>query len=137
METHVDIRVRYGETDQMGVAYHANYLVWCDMARTEYLRERGFSYRELEENGLRLAVVDAQLRYRLPARYDDALRIRCWVRDVATRRVEFGYVIETAAGKKLATARTALIALDSNYALTQIPASVRPALTPVADPVRL
>ena len=137
METHVDIRVRYGETDQMGVAYHANYLAWCDVARTEYLRERGMSYRALEEGGLFLAVIEAAVRYRGAARFDDRLTVRCWVRECATRKVEFGYVIETAAGKKLATARTALIALDSNYALTQIPASVRPALTPVADPVRL
>jgi acyl-CoA thioester hydrolase len=133
-----ELRVRYAETDQMGVVYHAHYLVWCDVARTQYLRERGASYRELEAGGLRLAVVDAQLRYRSPARFDDDIRVQCWVRDVATRKVVFGYLIECAADRRrLATAQTGLIALDSSYALSAIPAAVRAALVPIPDPVRL
>jgi acyl-CoA thioester hydrolase len=136
--TAVECTVRYAETDQMGLAYHANYLVWCDMARTAYLRERGISYRELEAGGLLLAVVEAQLRYRSPARYDDRLRIQCWVRERATRRVEFGYAMDDAdTGRLVATARTALIALDSDYALTRIPEHVRATLAPIPDPVRL
>jgi len=133
-----ELRVRYAETDQMGVAYHAHYLVWCDVARTQYLREHGASYRELEAGGLRLAVVDAQLRYRSPARFDDDIRVQCWVRDVATRKVVFGYLIERAADRRrLATAQTGLIALDSSYALSAIPAAIRAALVPIPDPVRL
>ena len=136
--TTIECTVRYAETDQMGLAYHANYLVWCDMARTAHLRARGVSYRELEAGGLLLAVVEAQLRYRSPARYDDRLRIRCWVRALATRRVEFGYAMEQAAsGQMVATARTALIALDSHYALTRIPEDVRATLAPIPDPVRV
>ena len=131
------LRVRYAETDRMGVVYHANYLVWCDMARTEHLRAAGISYRELEDDGLRLAVVDVELRYRAAARFDDAVQIQCWVRDVASRRVEFGYVIERTGGPCLATARTSLIALDSSYAPTRLPDRVRDALVTVADPVRL
>ena len=65
------VRVNYSETDQMGVAYHARYLVWLDVARTEHLRRRGASYRELEAAGLRLAVSEVSVRYRQPARYDD------------------------------------------------------------------
>jgi acyl-CoA thioester hydrolase len=134
----VEITVRYAETDQMGVAYHANYLVWCDVARTHYLRERGASYRELEARGLRLAVVDAQVRYRSAARYDDRVQIRCWVRDVSSRGVEFGYLMEhTEEARPVATARTTLVALDEDYAITRIPADVRSILTKVADPVRL
>lgn len=134
----IELTVRYAETDQMGVAYHANYLVWCDVARTEYLRERGRSYRTMEEDGLRLTVIDVALRYRSAARFDDRLRIRCWVRDLATRRVEFGYAIENAAtGSLVATARTALLALDSEHVRTTIPDDVRTALVPIADPVRL
>jgi acyl-CoA thioester hydrolase len=134
----VEITVRYAETDQMGVAYHANHLVWCDVARTQYLRERGASYRELEKRGLRLAVVEAHVRYRSSARYDDRVRIGCWVRDVSARGVEFGYLLEHAEhARPIATARTALIALDENYAITRIPADVRSILTKVADPVRL
>jgi acyl-CoA thioester hydrolase len=134
----IELTVRYAESDQMGVAYHANHLVWCDMARTEYLRERGVSYRALEAGGLLLAVVEAQVRYRGAARFDDRLRIRCWVREVASRRVEFGYAMEDAvSGRPVATARTALVPLDARYALTTFPDDVRRILAPIPDPVRL
>ena len=136
--TAVELRVRYAETDQMGVAYHAHYLVWCEGARTDHMRQRGVTYRELEERGLRLAVVEAGLRYRLAARYDDLLAVRCWVREVASRRVSFGYAIERPAdGALLATAHTALIALDTRHRLSAIPPAVRDALTAAPDPVRL
>ena len=78
----------------MGFVYHANYLIWMDMARTEHLRERGMSYKELEDQGTYLSVTDVHVRYRHPARYDDMIRIRCWVRDLASRRVTFGYAVE-------------------------------------------
>ena len=134
----IDLTVRYAETDQMGVAYHANHLVWCDLARTEYLRERGIRYRDLEAGGLLLAVVEAQVRYRGSARFDDRLRIRCWVREVGSRRVEFGYAMEQAdSGRSVATARTTLVPLDASHALTTLPDDVRRVLAPVPDPVRL
>ena len=136
--TAVDLRVRYAETDQMGVAYHAHYLVWCEVARTDHMRQRGVTYRALEGRGLRLAVVDAHVRYRLPARYDDVLAVRCWVRDVASRRVSFGYAIERPVDEALlATATTTLIALDASHALSTIPPAVRDALVTSPDPVRL
>jgi acyl-CoA thioester hydrolase len=132
------VRVNYSETDQMGVVYHARYLVWLDVARTEHLRQSGMSYRELEATGLRLAVSEVLIRYRQPARYDDPVRIRCWVREAASRRVDFGYAVENAeSGKLLATASTGLIALDSTMSLTRLPESVRAALHPIPDPVRL
>ena len=132
------VRVNYSETDQMGVVYHARYLVWLDVARTEYLRRSGMSYRQLEDSGLRLAVSEVAVRYRQPARYDDPIRIRCWVRDVASRRVDFGYAIEHADdGRLLATASTSLLALDASMALTRLPDRVRHALQPIPDPVRL
>lgn len=133
----IELRVRYAETDRMGVVYHANYLVWCDMARTEHLRQAGISYRELEDNGVLLAVIEAAVRYRAAARFDDTVRIQCWVRDIASRRVEFGYVLERHGGLRLATARTSLIALDSTYAPMPLPDRVRHALVPAADPVRV
>src|ERR671916_208684 len=92
----VQVRVNYSETDQMGVVYHARYLVWFDIARTEHLRRAGMSYRDLESAGLRLVVSEAAIRYRQPARYDDPIRIRCWVRGLASRRVDFGYAVEHA-----------------------------------------
>jgi acyl-CoA thioester hydrolase len=132
------VRVNYSETDQMGVVYHARYLVWLDIARTEHLRLSGMSYRELEASGLRLAVSNVTIRYRQPARYDDPVRIRCWVREVASRKVDFGYAVEHADdGRLLATASTSLLALDSSMALTRLPARVRQALHPISDPIKL
>jgi acyl-CoA thioester hydrolase len=131
-------RVNYSETDQMGFVYHANYLVWMDMARTEHLRERGVSYKELEEQGIFLAVTDVRVRYRQPARYDDLVQVRCWVRDRASRRVIFGYAIERAeTGELLATAETSLIALNHQHTLSRIPETVCDLLEPTPDPVRL
>jgi acyl-CoA thioester hydrolase len=132
------VRVNYSETDQMGVVYHANYVVWLDIARTEHLRRTGLSYRELEEMGYRLAVGEMAVRYRQPARYDDLVRIRCWVRDRASRRIMFGYAVEHAeSGRLLATASTSMMVLDGSMALCRLPAAVTDRLRPVADPVRL
>ena len=132
------VRVNYSETDQMGVVYHARYLVWLDIARTEHLRQSGMSYRELEATGLRLAVSEVVVRYRQAAHYDDPVRIRCWVREAASRRVDFGYAVEHAEDDRLlATANTKLVALDTRMTLTRLPQRVRAALHPIADPIRL
>jgi acyl-CoA thioester hydrolase len=132
------VRVNYSETDQMGVVYHARYLVWLDVARTEHLRRSGMSYRDLEASGLRLAVSDVTVRYRQPARYDDPVRIRCWVRQVASRKVEFGYAVEHAEDDRLlATASTSLLALDTAMALSRLPDRVRGALKVTPDPVKI
>lgn len=129
------VRVNYSETDQMGVAYHARYLVWLDIARTEHLRQCGASYRELETAGLRLVVSEVAIRYRQPARFDDLVRVRCWVKEVASRRVTFGYAVEHAGdGRLLATATVALVALDASMALTRLPDEVRAILHAVPDP---
>ncbi len=134
----IRVRVNYSETDQMGVVYHARYLVWLDIARTEHLRASGMSYRDLEAAGLRLAVGEVAVRYRQPARYDDPVRVRCWVRDLASRRVDFGYAVEHGEdGRLLATAFTSLVALDRGLALTRLPEAVRRVLRPAPDPVRL
>jgi acyl-CoA thioester hydrolase len=132
------VRVNYSETDQMGVVYHARYLVWLDIARCEHLRRTGLSYRELEATGLRLAVGEVQIRYRQPARYDDRIRIRCWVRECASRRVTFGYAVEHAdTGRLLATATVSLHSLDAGMALRRLPDDVAARLVPAPDPVRL
>ncbi len=136
--TPVELRVRYAETDQMGVAYHSHYLVWCEVARTDLMRQLGVTYRILEEDGVRLAVVDARVRYRAAARYDDLLRVHAWVRDSDSRRVVFGYWVERIDDSRcLATAETSLIAIDSKNEVTRIPAPVRKKLVPTPDPVRL
>ena len=133
-----ELRVRYGETDQMGVAHHSHYIVWCELARTDHMRRLGVRYRDLEDRGLRLPVVEVHVRYRAPARYDDPVVVRCWVRDVSSRRVQFGYAVEHGeTGRLLATATTALIAVDSSHVLTTIPPDVRDKLVVAPDPVRL
>ncbi len=134
----ITLRVNYSETDQMGVVYHANYLIWFDRARTELMRATGLTYKELEQQGVYLAVAEVQVRYRAAARYDDLVRVRCWVRDLASRRVTFGYAVDRAeTGELLATGATSLIALTHAHTVTRIPAHVCHLLTPIADPVRV
>ena len=133
--------MNYSETDQMGVVYHARYLVWLDVARTEHLRHCGMSYRELEAAGLRLAVSELAVRYRQPARYDDLVRIRCWVRELASRGGStFGYAVEHADdGRLLATATyRAARARSPRCVSTRLPDAVQPACSrPIPDPVGL
>ncbi len=136
--TETEIRVRYAETDQMGVVHHANYLVWFEIGRTNHMRHLGVSYRQLEERGVRLPVVEAVLRYRAPARYDDLVRIRCWVRRAGSRLVEFGNAVDRVeGGRLLATGQIKLAALDANDTATTIPTGVRDALVVAPDPVRM
>lgn len=131
-------RVNYSEVDQMGVAYHARYVVWFDMARTEHIRRTGVSYRDLEQRGILLVVGELRVRYRRPARYDDVVRIRCWVRECASRRVTFGYAVERLAdGEPLVTGETAMMALNAAFAPARLPAEVAELLPASPDPVRL
>lgn len=130
-ETVTTHRVNYSEVDQMGVAYHARHIVWLDIARTEHLRLAGYSYRELEAAGLRLVVTDLKVRYIGAARYDDAVRIRCRVLEVQSRRVIFSYVLELAdSNTAVAEAETTLMCLDHTHRLSRLPAPVIEALTP-------
>ena len=88
-----ELRVRYGDTDQMGFAYYANYLRWFEIGRAEMLRSLGTSYRAIEESGLSLPVVEAWCRYFEPARYDDALAVETGVAELGRASVRFGYRI--------------------------------------------
>ena len=95
-------RVRYAETDQMGVVYYANYLVWMEIGRVELVRERGFNYRELEQTeGLFLSVIDASCHYLYPARYDDEIVVQTEVVNSSSRTIEFAYQIRSAASDRL------------------------------------
>ena len=89
----VDLRVRYAETDQMGVAYYGSYVVWFEVGRSEYCRAKGFSYRELEGMGFRLVVVDLRCRYKGSVKYDELIVVRTHLKDLKTRMVTFGYRI--------------------------------------------
>ena len=92
-ESTTTLRVRYAETDQMGVVYYANYLVWFEVARTDLLRNKGWSYRAMEASGVVLPVIEAQCHYRRPARYDDVMEIRTDARLLSPVRMEFRYEV--------------------------------------------
>jgi len=131
-ETSVEFRVRYGEVDQMGVAYHAHYLQWAELGRTEHMRLHGVRYRDLEERGCLLAVSEASIRIVRSARYDDLLRVTAWLTDVGSRKVVFAYRIERADdGSLLATAETALVSLASDGRPARLPEDTLAALRPL------
>lgn len=113
----------------MGVVYHARHVVWLDIARTEHLRQAGYSYRELEEQGIRLVVTDLSIRYIGAVRYDDVVEIRCRVKEARSRRVIFTYHLETG-GTRVAEAETTLMCLDQQHRLSRLPAAVIAALEP-------
>jgi acyl-CoA thioester hydrolase len=122
----VEFRVRYPETDQMGVVYHANYLHWCDIGRTEYLRARGATYADLERNGMLLAVSQASLRYHASARYDQLVRIETTLREVRSRALTFDYVIvDAVTGTRFVSASTVLVSLDAAGRPVQLPLETR------------
>jgi acyl-CoA thioester hydrolase len=88
------LRVRYVETDQMGVVYHSNFLIWFEVGRVELLRQLGFTYRDMErDDGCYIAVVDARCRYKLPARYDDQILVRTFFKNLRSSLIHFGYEI--------------------------------------------
>ena len=102
------LRVRYAETDQMGVVYYANYLVWMEVGRVDLCKARGFNYRDMEaEDGIFLAVAESHCQYRYPARYDDEILVRTWIERATSRGVTFAYEIRLAEGdRRLATGYT-------------------------------
>ncbi|HVD61949.1 MAG TPA: thioesterase family protein [Gemmatimonadaceae bacterium] len=125
----IEVRVRYAETDQMGVVYHANYLIWCEIGRTDLIRQLGTSYAELEKDGVALAVIDASLRYHFAAKYDDVIRVRTTLTDVRSRTVTFSYIIENAAtGARLASASTTLASINKEGKLVVLPGEIRKAM---------
>lgn len=105
------VRVRYAETDAMGVAYHANYFVWFEVGRTDLLRDLGWTYRDMEASGVSLPVIEATCQFRSPARYDDELEIRTDGRITSPVRMEFAYRI-TRSGTELATGLTSHAAVS-------------------------
>src|SRR5688572_13703166 len=109
----IDIRVRYAETDKMGVVYHANYFMWFEIGRCELLRTVGRSYRDLEATGIGLPVIEAHCEYRSPARYDDELQVRTTGKMLSPARLEFVYEIRRPSdGTVNAIGRTVHAAVD-------------------------
>jgi acyl-CoA thioester hydrolase len=121
----VEFRVRYAETDQMQVVYHSNYLIWCEIGRTEFIRALGTPYVELERQNVTLAVVEASLRFHAAARYDNLIRVTTTITDVRSRTLTFDYVITNAeTGERFVTASTKLASLTRDSRLTKMPDSL-------------
>ena len=131
------VRVRYAETDQMGVVYHANYLVWFEIGRTEFCRARGFSYRDMEENDHAcLVVAESYCRYKAPAHFDEELVIRTHITELRRRSVRFGYeIIRASDGVIIAEGETGHVVTDTTGRVISMPDAYRAALTakPVAQ----
>ncbi|HEY4734760.1 MAG TPA: thioesterase family protein [Gemmatimonadaceae bacterium] len=125
----VEFRVRYAETDQMQVVYHSNYLIWCEIGRTEFIRAEGTPYSELEKQNVTLAVVEASLRFHAAARYDNLIRVTTTISDVRSRTITFNYVISNAeTGERFVTAMTKLASLTRDSRLTALPDQLRKVL---------
>jgi acyl-CoA thioester hydrolase len=116
-------RVRYAETDKMGVVYHSNYLVWFEVGRVELLRQLGFSYREMEvQDDCHIAVVDVRCRYKQPARYDDEIVVRTKLKNARESLLHFGYeVVRAADDLLLAEGDSTHLAVNSKFQKTQLP----------------
>jgi acyl-CoA thioester hydrolase len=119
------LRVRYAETDQMGVAWHGSYFAWFEVGRTELLRERGMTYRELEAGDLHLPVIEARASFERPARYDDQLEVRTRVAAHSGARVSFDYEVHREGDGPIATGFTAHAAVDGRGRARRLPPEVR------------
>ena len=115
------VRVRYAETDQMGVVYHGNYAQYFEMGRVEWLRNLGISYKWMEENGVILPVVSLKLNYKKPARYDDVLRIKTKLKSQSTVKIEFDYEIFNEQNQLLTTGYSMLVFVDMKTGRPIIP----------------
>jgi acyl-CoA thioester hydrolase len=116
----LQIRVSYADTDQMGMVYYANYLQFFERGRTEWLREKGLRYKDLEDQGVYLPVIEASCRYLAPARYDELVLVRTEACEIGFASVEFGYDLFVE-GKKIATGRTKHPFVNRDFKPARIP----------------
>ncbi len=112
-KTHTKLRVRYGETDQMGIVYYGNYADYLEQGRTEWLRSLGFSYKFMEENNIHLPVINLNIDYKKPALYDDVLTISTTLKKKPSVKIEFYYEIHNQNDQLLITASTTLVFVNS------------------------
>ena len=117
------IRVRYAETDQMGIVYHSNHFIWFEVGRVELLRQLGFTYKEMEkEDDCYIAVVDARCRYKAPVLYDDEVLVRTCLKNVREKLIHFGYeLVRAQTGELLAEGETTHIVADSQIKSRALP----------------
>lgn len=107
------MRVRYGETDKMGIVYYGNYATYLEQGRTEWLRAIGFSYKYMEENNVHLPVINLNIDYKSPAYYDDIITVTTTLKEIPIYRIEFNYKIHNQNNKLLAVATTSLVFMNS------------------------
>jgi len=121
------VRVRYAETDQMGVVYHSNYIIWFEIGRVEMLRSLGFTYREMEkQDGTHIAVVEVRCRFKAPALYDDSIFVRTRLLNVRDSLLHFGYeVLREADGVLLAEGETVHLVVDAEFKRRPLPEKYR------------
>ena len=110
----IEIRVRYGETDQMGVVYHGNYAQYFEIGRVEWLRKFGVSYKQMEEDGIMLPVISLSINYKKSARYDDLIKVKTQLVKLPSATIEFNYEILNESGDILTTGNTSLVFIDIN-----------------------
>lgn len=129
------VRVRYAETDKMGFVYHANYLVWFEIGRTEFCRARGFAYRDMEESGdAFLVVAESYCRYKAPAYYDDELIVRTHITEIRRRSLRFGYeIVRLSDDQIIAEGETGHVVTDRAGRVRSLPDAYRELLT--AEPL--
>jgi acyl-CoA thioester hydrolase len=126
IESRSRVRVRYAETDQMGIAWHGNYFAWFEVGRTDLLRQFGTTYREMEALGLRLPIIDCSAQYRRPARYDDELEILTRLRKLGGARLEFEYEVRAGGTDGLlATGHTTHASTDPSGRPRRLPDELR------------
>lgn len=135
MPTEEQIRVRYGETDQMGHAYYAHYFQWFEQARAAWCREHGFTYKELEEQGYKLPIVEAQARYRGEVLYDDVIVVRIRLAELKRSALRFEYeIVNTANGKKTTEGYTWQVLMGVERKAISFPPELRALFEPGLEP---
>ena len=122
------LRVRYAETDRMGVVYHGHYIVWFEIGRTEYCRAAGMPYRVMEDSGLLILVTGVECKYRRSARYDDAVRVKSRMTELGSRGLSFGYEVVDEEGRLLAEGTTRHVFADVSGKPRRAPAEILSAL---------
>lgn len=110
----IELRVRYGETDQMGVVYHGNYAQYFEVGRVEWLRKFGISYKQMEESGIMLPVISLNVKFKKPARYDDLIKVKTELVKIPSVTIEFNYEILNTENELLALGNTSLVFMDIN-----------------------
>ena len=125
-----EIKVRYAETDNMGIVYYANYLVWFEVGRTEFILSEGLDYADIEKEGLFMAVVEASCAYKAPARYGDTVTVHTWPSDIKHSSLKFNYkVMRKKDGVLLAQGSTTHVLIDKDVKPRKIPEKIRALLT--------